>query len=138
MDLNSNGSIDNGTELYGDATWSATANGLAANGFEALAQYDWPTQGGNNDGVIDANDQVWGELLLWQDANADAMPTSDEISSLAGSVINSISLDVRENNAHDGSGSLLPFWSWAHGLKKNGEEGKFKVADPPAMFRPRK
>ena len=52
LDLNGNGTIDNGGELFGDKTLLADGT-TAKNGFEALAQYD-----GNGDGVIDENEII--------------------------------------------------------------------------------
>ncbi len=59
LDLNGNGTIDNGGELFGDKT--LLADGTAAkNGFEALAQYD-----SNGDGIIDENDEIFSSLRVW-------------------------------------------------------------------------
>ncbi|WP_200328374.1 hypothetical protein [Thiocystis violacea] len=54
LDWNENGRIDDGRELFGDQ------NG-AANGFEELARYD-----SNQDGRIDAGDDVYAQLRLLQ------------------------------------------------------------------------
>ncbi|WP_169315557.1 hypothetical protein [Thiocystis violascens] len=54
LDRNGNGQIDNGLELFGD-------QGGAAHGFAELARYD-----GNADGVIDAGDEVFSQLRLFQ------------------------------------------------------------------------
>jgi hypothetical protein len=71
-DLNGNGQIDDGGELFGDKT--LLANGQkAANGFAALADLD-----SNNDGVIDQNDEFWSELRLWFDWNSDGKVDSGE------------------------------------------------------------
>ena len=52
-DLNNNGQIDNGTELFGNNT--VLSNGQkATNGFEALADLD-----SNNDGVFNNQDAAW-------------------------------------------------------------------------------
>lgn len=51
LDLNKNGKIDNGTELFGPTT---------GNGFTELAQYD---QDHNN--FIDENDPTFNELKIW-------------------------------------------------------------------------
>ena len=52
-DLNNNGKIDNGTELFGNNT--TLNNGQkAANGFEALADLD-----SNNDGIFNNQDTAW-------------------------------------------------------------------------------
>lgn len=53
LDLNGNGTIDDGGELFGDQTLLADGT-RAKNGFEALAQYD-----SNGDGVIDAGDGIF-------------------------------------------------------------------------------
>ncbi|MFH1116139.1 MAG: hypothetical protein V1792_19685 [Pseudomonadota bacterium] len=60
LDVNGNGRLDDGSELFGDTM--SLANGRpAASGFEALAQYD-----SNLDGIIDANDPIWSQLKVWQ------------------------------------------------------------------------
>ena len=62
-DLNNNGQIDNGSELFGDQT--ILSNGeKAANGFEALADLD-----SNHDGVFDGDDEAFGQIKVWQDLN---------------------------------------------------------------------
>lgn len=61
LDVNGNGRIDNGSELFGDQTGHA-------HGFLALAQHD-----DNGDGVIDASDAVFGQLRIWQDLNQDGI-----------------------------------------------------------------
>src|SRR5258706_491423 len=65
LDRNGNGVIDNGTELFGDATPLA-AGGKAADGFEALAQEDT-----NADGKVDSLDANWANLRVWRDLNQD-------------------------------------------------------------------
>lgn len=63
-DINGNGMIDSGAELFGDNT--LLANGQKAdNGFEALADLD-----SNGDNVFDSNDQAWSEVKVWKDANS--------------------------------------------------------------------
>ena len=62
-DINGNGQIDDGSELFGDQT--VLSNGKkAANGFEALADLD-----SNQDGVFDGDDDAFGEVMVWQDLN---------------------------------------------------------------------
>ncbi len=52
LDLNGNGELDDGSELFGDFTMMPTGEN-AGNGFHALSQYD-----DNQDGRIDANESV--------------------------------------------------------------------------------
>ncbi|MBR6995407.1 MAG: calcium-binding protein [Ruminococcus sp.] len=64
LDLNKNGKIDSGRELFGDSTFIGENGELAKNGFEALAQYDE-----NGDGVIDSGDEIFSNLRVWVDAD---------------------------------------------------------------------
>src|SRR6185436_8116447 len=65
LDRNGNGTIDDGSELFGNAT-PMPGGKPASNGFVALAQYD-----GNHDAVLDEDDPIWPQLLLWRDLNHD-------------------------------------------------------------------
>ena len=102
LDRNGNGVIDNSGEMFGDRT--ILQNGeYAASGFEALAEYD-----SNMDGYINAGDEVFGELKLWQDKNQDGISTEDELHSLSDFGISALSLDYTGINLQDeDSGSLL-------------------------------
>ncbi len=51
LDLNGNGKVDNGSELFG------TSSG---NGFKDLARYDL-----DGNGWIDENDPIWDALKIW-------------------------------------------------------------------------
>ncbi|TFZ01468.1 putative Ig domain-containing protein [Ramlibacter rhizophilus] len=84
LDLDGNGRIDSGRELFGDNTRLPDGT-LARDGFEALAQHD-----ANGDGRIDAADPVYGRLQLWRDVNGDGVSQSGELSALADSGIASI------------------------------------------------
>jgi hypothetical protein len=61
LDLNGNGELDDGSELFGDFTMMPTGEN-AGNGFHALSQYD-----DNMDGQIDANDAIWSQLGVYYD-----------------------------------------------------------------------
>ncbi|MER9640591.1 DUF5801 repeats-in-toxin domain-containing protein, partial [Mesorhizobium sp. M0239] len=82
VDLNHDGKIDDGTELF-------TPNfggGNFASGAAALASLD-----SNHDGVIDHNDTAFDSLLIWKDANANGTSDAGELSHLADKGIVSIS-----------------------------------------------
>jgi hypothetical protein len=83
IDRNGNGTIDNGAELFGDATPAYAAGttnptmGRTVDGFAALAQEDT-----NHDGVVDAQDANWSNLRVWQDLNQDGISQSNELTTL--------------------------------------------------------
>ncbi|MCR5608463.1 MAG: hypothetical protein K6G26_05310, partial [Lachnospiraceae bacterium] len=88
IDLNDNGKIDDGSELFGTST--IMANGKLANtGFMALSQYDL-----NKDGIIDINDEIYSKLLVWQDKNSDGISQDSELLSLEEAGIESIELNT--------------------------------------------
>ena len=62
-DINGNGIIDNGTELFGNNSVLSSGE-KAVNGFEALKDLD-----DNNDDIFDRNDKAWNEVKIWQDKN---------------------------------------------------------------------
>ncbi|MDX9722759.1 MAG: MopE-related protein [Myxococcota bacterium] len=73
FDRNENGSIDDGSELFGSSTLLATGR-KALHGFEALAELD-----DNRDGVLDAGDASWSKLLVWRDVDADRRSRPEEL-----------------------------------------------------------
>ena len=93
LDLNGNGTVDDGGELFGDQTLLADGT-RAKNGFEALAQYD-----SNGDGVIDAGDEIFDSLRIWVDADGNGVSGEGEMKTLAELGITSISLGYENVNA---------------------------------------
>ena len=101
IDKNGNGNIDNGNEVFGD--FFILENGKRAkNGFEALAQYDE-----NGDGIIDVNDVVFSELLLWVDSNGNGSVDEGELSRLSDYGITYISLNYEEINGATDSEAVI-------------------------------
>ena len=101
LDLNGNGTIDNGGELFGDKTLLADGT-TAKNGFEALAQYD-----GNGDGVIDENDEIFGSLRIWVDADGNGISSEGEMKTLAELGISSINLGYENVNSETGTEATI-------------------------------
>ncbi|NBY20693.1 hypothetical protein EBQ74_10750 [bacterium] len=89
-DINNNGQIDNGSELFGSAT--KLLNGKrAANGFEALKDLD-----SNHDGFLTSKDAQWRSLRLWFDRNFDGFSQHSEIDRLEQYQVKSINLNYIE------------------------------------------
>jgi hypothetical protein len=82
VDWNRNHVIDGGQELFGDNTMLPSGT-KARHGYEALAAYDHPSNGGNGDGLISRADRIWPRLRLWFDRNHDGLATNDENYTLA-------------------------------------------------------
>jgi len=87
LDRDGNGTIDNGSELFGDATPINGGTGTAADGFAALSDLD------SNAGVIDANDAQFADLRVWQDLNQNGFSEAGELSTLSDLNITSIDLN---------------------------------------------
>ena len=91
-DTNNNGSIDNGTELFGNNTILSSGQN-AQNGFDALADLD-----SNKDGVFNSSDTAWNEVKVWKDSNSDATVNEGELITLENANINAINLSYNEQD----------------------------------------
>lgn len=107
-DINGNGIIDNGTELFGNNSVLSSGE-KAVNGFEALKDLD-----DNNDGIFDHNDKAWNEVKIWQDKNFNGLSDEGELLTPEQAGIAGINLDydnqenVDENgNAHKQTGTFI-------------------------------
>src|SRR5574338_185909 len=96
-----NALIDDGSELFGDATPLA-AGGVAADGLAALADLD-----GNADGKIDARDSNFSQLRIWRDLNQDGISQSDELSALGEQGITAINLTRTAHSQTLGNGNQI-------------------------------
>ena len=98
-DLNNNGQIDNGTELFGNNSVLSSGE-KAANGFEALADLD-----SNNDGVFNSSDTVWNQVKVWQDANSNGVVDEGELLTLEQANVSGINLDYNSSSTTDDNGN---------------------------------
>ncbi|HWW62008.1 MAG TPA: hypothetical protein VN181_11625 [Thermoanaerobaculia bacterium] len=124
LDRNGNGTIDDGGELFGDATDQPQSTDR--NGFSALAEFDKSAKGGNGDGLIDSRDTVFGQLRLWRDANHNGVSESSELSTLSSASLTAVELDYKESKKKDAYGnqfryrakvrhahdSVIARWAW--------------------------
>ncbi len=115
-DTNGNGVVDDGAELFGNGSpLILEGDRPAPNGFVALAQFDDPALGGNNDGQISIDDAIWLELRLWLDEDADGLCEPDEMFALHGFEIESLETIPRETNWWDEHLNWLRYLAWAEG-----------------------
>jgi len=101
LDRNSNGIIDNGTELFGNATLKPNGS-RATNGFLALAQLD-----SNSDGLLDAKDAAFAALRVWVDTTRDGRSDPAELLSLDSLGINALSVETNVSRRRDQWGNLF-------------------------------
>jgi hypothetical protein len=112
LDRNGNGRVDDGSELFGNAT-PLDHGGRATNGFAALAQYD-----ANGDGVVDAADPVWSRLLLWVDSNHNGVSEPGELRTIADSPITAVEFQYHWTGRRDQSGNRFGYEGHLHEGKR--------------------
>ncbi|WP_317616843.1 calcium-binding protein, partial [Nostoc sp. PA-18-2419] len=99
-DKNGNGSIDNGSELFGNST-TLGAGGKASNGFNALADLD-----SNHDSKVDAADAAFAQLRVWKDGNSDGFVQAGELLSLTDAGVKSLNTAYTEPGVVDANGDV--------------------------------
>jgi hypothetical protein len=100
LDLNGNGTIDSGRELFGDNTALPGNASLAVNGYQALAQHD-----SNLDGKINSLDAAYSQLRIWRDLNQDGISQAGELQTLQSLGIASIGVAGTTTNTNLGGGN---------------------------------
>jgi hypothetical protein len=107
LDRNADGRITLGAELFGNYTPQPPSE--SRNGFLALAELDTQDEGGNGDGVIDANDAAFERLRLWQDANHDGVSQAGELHTLPKLGLTKIELRYKESKGTDEHGNQFRY-----------------------------
>jgi hypothetical protein len=94
-------------QLFGNFTPQPPSDN--PNGYIALAVYDQPDHGGNGDGIIDNNDQIFSSLRLWIDQNHDGICQPGELHTLPEMGIFSISLNYTLTGRTDEFGNIFRY-----------------------------
>jgi hypothetical protein len=119
-DLNGNGTIDSGRELFGDQTvfTSGPRTGqTAAHGFEALRALDADANG-VADGVFNAADLAYADLRVWRDLNQDGVSQANELLGLAESGV--VAINLTQTAAQVSQGKSI-FTQTVSGVDANGD-----------------
>ncbi|MBJ7538893.1 S8 family serine peptidase, partial [Marinomonas transparens] len=101
-DLNADGQINDITETLSEYYGAEKGTGaIFDSSFAALASLD-----SNNDGVINASDEAFAELKVWQDANQDGVTDEGELQSLTDLGITELSLADSSDGAFIGGNEV--------------------------------
>ncbi|MGH9456993.1 MAG: hypothetical protein ACRD2J_05060, partial [Thermoanaerobaculia bacterium] len=104
-DINKNGTVDNGSELFGIGTVLPDGT-VATDGFAALSACDEPQNGGNGDAMITADDSVWARLQIWVDANHNGVSENREIGPIHRFGITALDLNYSVDATPDSNGNI--------------------------------
>jgi T1SS-143 domain-containing protein len=122
FDVDGNGKIDNGSEIF----TPNFAGGTHAGGVAALSTLDV-----NHDGKIDASDTGFDKLLVWQDANGNGVSDEGELKGLNDYGITGISLDAESAEGYLDGQALFAEGSFTYA---DGSTGSFVEVGFDTLF----
>lgn len=126
-DLNRNGRIDGGHELFGTATRLSNGD-LAKSGYEAMGELDLASLGGNGDGVLSGEDRGFWGLCVWRDVNRNGISESSELVGLPWSGVVSLELSNVRSPHLDAHSNVLMYHSGGQVLR-DGESSYVRTVD---------
>jgi hypothetical protein len=102
IDWNRNGAIDGAGELFGQSSFGQRFE----DGFAALRELDR-----NGDGVVDAKDPAWVELVAWRDADKNGASVPSELVPLRFLGVTSLVVTPERTGGFDAHGNEIPLVS---------------------------
>ena len=108
LDVDGDGRITSGKELFGDNTVPGVRNG-----FKALAIVAQASNGHAMRGSVSEDDPIYFVLLLWTDRNHNGVSEPEELRP-AREVVSAIGLGYQVAPRRDGHGNILRYRGWSH------------------------
>lgn len=108
FDIDGDGRISSGRELFGNHTIPGESNG-----FQALARMALESNGGVARGSVSSDEPVYNRLLLWTDLNHNGASEPSELRPVSD-VLSDIGLGYRKSERRDEYGNRFRFEGWVH------------------------
>jgi VCBS repeat-containing protein len=130
IDLNGDGQINSGAELFGDRTVLADGS-RAVDGWAALRGMD-----SNHDGKVDTQDAQFNQLRVWVDADSDGVTDAGELRSLADQGIASIDLAADGRSVQQNGNVVQAFstYTTTDGVTHEVADVGFAVSQPAGVY----
>ena len=122
-DLNGNGTIDSGRELFGTETIKSNGK-KATSGFDALADLD-----SNKDGQFTSADAAWNQVKVWRDLNQDGITDAGELFSLDDLGISRIGVAGSTTDGQAGSTVNGNFVAQSGSFTRDGQNQEIGTVD---------